>query len=706
MDAAMEAPVPFANVRMHGTQRGTACDSSGYFHLSLPPGSYRLVISALGYEPSVEEVRVSEKTVAVLNVSLTPAVIAFPDEIVVYGRNRGDAESGWLNATEDVIRNVAGISMIRRANFALEPTIRGMDAGRIGVVIDGMKIFGACVDRMDPVTAYVEVENLEKLEVSKNSLDLTKAANIGGTLNMVTHKADFTRPFLAQSEIGYETVSGLRRYRGIVNYADSLIALRATVSLKKSGDFRAGGGQVITGSGFAKNNYKMDMSLNLGAGQRMEFSFIGDNASNIGYPVLLMDATTTKSQIYRLEHHWMNPFRGVKSFRSMVYFNRIDHWMDDYDRDVTVRPVMRNMYMPMFGKTRTAGVNEEISLVTGGHRLNLILDFYRLTAFADMKMVSVLPGVSDAYLLNLGDVLLYNTAAVVDYSRLLTDRLRLRTNLRIDYSDRDLRNEFGRRQLEAFWETGDMRQTLTSFSFSSAIEYRIGDYGAVQLVVARSERIPSHIENYGFFLYNVTDGYFYTGNPLLKPETSYQAELSMDYSRPEHDFRINVYYNNIRNYISGVIQSEEFKTFANITSAFITGVEVKGSMDVARGLRMYVSAAYTYGQNRELNEPLPLIPPLEGGLGIQWSSDRFRFAIESRFASAQNRIASRTTLEDRTAGFILLNLRGRFRAWDFLDIKLGVENLLDHYYNEHLSVNNLPGRGRNAYFGLNVHSVE
>ncbi len=694
-------PVPLTNINVLGSLRGTACDTAGMFELTLPAGEYQLKFSAMGFRSKIYSLNVGRHKTEPLSILLEPAIIEFSDEIVVSGEKLLDKIDDWLNSTDDILQKEESVSMIRRANFALEPSLRGMSAGRIGVVVDGMKIFSACVDRMDPVTAYVEVENLQKMDVYKGSFDMTKAASIGGTINMVTKKPDFNRPFGMQAETGYESISQLRRFRSELNYASKSFAARATFSIKKSDDYFAGGKAPIMNSGYQKNNYKLDFVNRFGLRHLLEFSFIGDNAGDIGYPALLMDARKTKSQIYRLEHKWNSPFPGFQSLNSMFYFNRIEHWMDDFQRDVTRRSVMPNMYMPMFGKTKTLGFIEEFKFTRPNHLLKVILDVYRLAAFADMKMISIFPQVSDMYVLNIGDAILYNTAVVLDYHWMLSRRWRWRSNLRVDDSNRDIRDENGRRLLSGFWNTGDIKQTYAAFSASAAIEYGITKNQTLQLALAQSERLPTHSENYGFYLYNYTDGYFYTGNPLLQPERSCQAEIVFERTTAAAQFRLNTYFNNIQNYISGLVQYDEFKVYSNISSAYIAGLEVTGKVKLGGSLLLNAAAAYSYGQNREFNEPLPYIPPFEGGVSLQYSRGSSWFSADSRFGSAQKRFASQTTLEDATDAFIILNLRSRIQLGDFLQIKLGVENAFDRFYHEHLSINNLPGRGRNFYLGFN-----
>jgi len=691
--------ISFANIFVLKLNTGTACNENGEFIINLPSGTHNINISAVGFESETLLANSNNQSKSMV-IKLKPETIKLSDDVIVYGANQSTKIEGWLNSTDDIMQKSEGVSLQRRANFALEPSIRGMSAGQIGVVVDGMKIFSACIDRMDPVTAYVEVENLKRMEVSKGSFDMTQAASVGGTINMITQKADFSHPLTIQAEMGYESVSKLKRLRSEINISNTKWAARGTFSIKNSSDYYAGKNRKIENSGYRKNNYTFNFTNKFNNRHSLEFAFIGDNAYNIGYPVLLMDATKALSQIYRLEHKWNNPFANLNYINSKIYYNRIDHWMDDYNRDVTQRPIMTNMYMPMFGNTKTVGAMFEFLVIENSHSFKMILDFYRVAAFADMTMISVFDDVSDMYLINIGDAVLNNSSATLDYNWVPINRLRFRANLRYDYSKRNIHNEDARRLLEGFWKSNEIEQTYNIFSFSGALEYELEKGVALQLALAQSERLPTHIENYGFYLYNYTDDYFYTGNPTLKPELSRQIEFSTLLSSESYYLKFNTYYNNINNYISGLLQSDEFKIFTNISSAYITGAEISGSINLMPKLQFSANAAYAYGYNREYNESLPMIPPLEGSIGLQFIEEIFRLSVESRFASKQTRIANTTTTEDRTAAFIVFNFRGQINLWNYFELKFGVENITDKFYNEHLAINNLPSRGRNFYAGL------
>ena len=427
-DASTGEPIPFASVVVDNGTLGVASDASGNFHFMLHPGTYSVRASAIGYKAQELTWQVLTQTSALFNIEMQPAILMM-DEVMVsdQGAATNDlaAPQQKLNATEDLMQRVAGVELIQRANFAWEPALRGLSGGQVGLVIDGMKIYGACVDKMDPASSYVEPENLEKLEVTKGGFDLTQASQIGGSVNLVTEKPDFTRPYNLDVESGYESVAALRRVRAAGGLSVGRFAARGSISYRKANDFSPGGQDAIEYSGFEKRNYKFSLAAALTERQRVTASFLGDDAWNIGYPVLLMDASLAQARLYSVVHEMEPALPWLDKVETRLYHNRVDHWMDDRHRDVMEREVMRGMYMPMYGYTDTWGGIEKLSASFNENQLALTLDAHQVKQFGDMWMFSLFPNIQDMYLLNMGDIKALNTAAALDYSRPLTDKLSL-----------------------------------------------------------------------------------------------------------------------------------------------------------------------------------------------------------------------------------------------------------------------------------------
>lgn len=702
IDADTREGIPYVNILVEDTYEGTASDSAGGFILNLLQGRHTLKCMSMGYETARLTLDMRESKTAV--VMLKPHAIEFSEEIIIYGQPLQRAEETYylenkLNTTDDVLEKITGLSMIRRANFALEPSIRGLSAGQINVLVDDMKIFGACIDKMDPVTSYVEIDNLQKLDLAKGGFDMIYGQTIGGTLNLKTGRPEFNKPFSAGIESGYESVSDLRFLRGHSNWSKGQWAARGSFSVKSAGDYYAGHRQRWSNSGFDKTNYKIDVSKKW-ATQTLTMSYIGDVAEDIGYPALLMDTRRADANIAGIEHVWNNPRNNIRSVKTKTYYNTIDHRMDDYDRDVTVRSFMPNMYMPMTGTTRTMGVLSEINFTGESQTLKIIGDVYAMKAFADMTMESLDPAASPMYVVNLADVRVQNYAIALDYHRRLKTDLFWRSSARADFSQRTLHDRFGRRELEGYWNRSGLNRSYYIASLSTAFEYQLSVQHRLRWSLARSMRLPSHQENYGFYFYNVSDGFVYTGNPELKPEISYQTEVTFESTNDRYALKANVFYNRIHNYIGGRIEEAPFKTYYNLSSAYIVGSEASVYWAFTPSFGLMTSANYKYSRVDTLDEPIPYMPPLEVIASARWTKKNYWLELYGKIAAPQKRLAKISAAETVTDGFTIVNFRSGVKVRSFMELQCGVENIFDTLYHEHSSINRLPGRGRNIYVTL------
>ena len=71
--------------------------------------------------------------------------------------------------------------------------------------------------------------------------------------------------------------------------------------------------------------------------------------------------------------------------------------------------------------------------------------------------------------------------------------------------------------------------------------------------------------------------------------------------------------------------------------------------------------------------------------------------LESRMAMPQNRVARIFNDEDGTDGYFVINVRGGTTLGPGIDLIVGIDNLFDVHYHEHLSFGNLPNPGCNSY---------
>lgn len=709
-DELIGTAIESASVTILSSRIGTTTDKNGHFELTLPAGNYTLRVSFVGYTPTEMNVSTGPTSQEHVKISLLPTVISV-DEVVVQSSspriNDLAATSHHLKSTEDLLDHVSGTDFAQRANFAWEPVIRGLSGGQVGLVIDGIKIFGACIDKMDPSSSYVEVENLKKLELTKGGFDLTKSSQIGGTINLITQKPRFGRPLYVDAELNYSSAAQLRQGRISGGISRKNTSIRGSFSYREAGNFRPGGRDPIPRSGFKKNNYTFDVSHRIGRQHELTASFLWDNAWEVGYPALLMDAALAKAKIYSVTHIWNPGLELISQWETKLYTNQIDHWMSDYGRNVQERPVMRAMHMPMFGKTHTSGGLSTLELTHRPHRLKIILDVYQARSFGDMWMFSVFENIPDMYLLNLGDVQIRHGAIALDLTSLLPFGLTAHTGIRLDHSPREVLKKEAASILQGRWGGSEPARSYTLGSTSFSLMKTVGSENLLRLSLAHVGRLPTHVENYGHYVYNYVDGYFYTGNPWLRPERSTQAELEFERWTAQMTLQASIFGNYIRHYIMGENDTEllgntslRFRTYQNASAAFLVGGEMSAVVDFREWLEWTASASYTRGQNLELEEPMYLIPPLTGWSSLRATHDRWFSELEVRMAMPQNRVARKLADEDGTDGYFVANIRGSIQLRTGMELRGGVNNVFDVYYHRHLSYGNLPSLGRDVYLTL------
>ncbi len=643
---------------------------------------------------------------------LVSAVYQMQDELVVYAGDMGEPDVRDYNnnsshlTLDRMLNNVDGVSMIQRGAFAWEPTIRGLDDQRINLTIDGMQVFKACVDKMDPVTAYVESDNLSKLEIDKSGTGVAENGNGKSSINLVTKKPDFA-PFK------FNIKSGLRYpdyYRVLAVNSDiskGNHAIRFSGSIKQADNLVAGNDSTINNSGFNKVNLNLAYRLRTPSRNVLDVNYIFDDARNVGYPALLMDATRALANMLRVQYSWMNENSDIPTTSLLVYGNVINHQMDDYSRDVANRPVMRNMHMPMDGNTNTAGLKLSRNLYIRNQPTSLFVEGYLSKAFGDMKMESLFD-IPDMYITNLGDIYTGSARIGAKSSFSLSNSLLLKLEESLEFNRVELTNDGNRSFFEGLY--GKEVNPRARFLFSSSANlfwFPTTENLNFSFKAVYSQRQANYIELYGHYIYNYVDGYFYDGNPFLNPETTLNLEVGSQYQIADNALSVSVYYKQMYQYISGIIDGSisnqffQFKRYENVGDVYMTGFELRWLRNWSNSFSSDVRTAYTYAQNTTLNEPLPLIPPLHGSVSTSYAGKGFSLSGILEWATEQSRIANQTTIEDQTDSFAVLNFE-LSRKWlnNSLRSTLSVHNVFDHYYNQHTSIGNIPESGRSFMLTL------
>ena len=337
------------------------------------------------------------------------------DEVVVVSRSQGSKRSikGNVASIDEHLKELNNVNLVRRGSYAWEPVVNSMQAERISTTIDGMKIFYACTDKMDPVTSYVESGNLQSILLNSGLNGNPQATgNIGGSLDLKLRRAGFDGDdFHMGVDAGYESNGNLQVYGADAAVSKKSFYTNGGVSYRHAGNYKEGGGREILFSQFQKVNAYDNLGFRLSEQDAIEGTFIYDRATNVGYPALNMDVAKAEAFITSLSYkrHWEEKL--VQSWETKAYYNHITHVMDD-----TQRPNVQ-IHMDMPGESWTTGLYSLVGAQKGIHKLTGNYDLYYNRLFADMTMYP--GGAAPMYMVTWPDVGTLNTGlALNDYIQL------------------------------------------------------------------------------------------------------------------------------------------------------------------------------------------------------------------------------------------------------------------------------------------------
>ena len=137
------------------------------------------------------------------------------------------------------------------------------------------------------------------------------------------------------------------------------------------------------------------------------------------------------------------------------------------------------------------------------------------------------------------------------------------------------------------------------------------------------------------------------------------------------------------------------KVFQNISNAFKTGFEVYADFKFLKHHSFLTEVAYVYTKNKDFNESLPLNPPLVTRLKCSFEKGKFWSSINYTLTAKQNKIAT-TYDEILTNGYEIMDLKAGYKPIEKVNIGIGILNIFDQYYNNHLTFafNTIEGFGR------------
>ena len=193
-DSKAGAGLPGVNIMIKGTYYGTASDLEGRYRLiDIPPGSYDLEVSIIGYKIILRTgVLIRPDSTVTIDFKMEETVLSFGEDVVVMGKKplfdvdetssiarvrREDIETKVVTSVEDILSEQIGVTTQDN-----EIHIRGGRIDESIFVVDGFSV-------KDPLSGYsgnlfVNADAIEELEIITGGYNAEYGQAMSGVVNI------------------------------------------------------------------------------------------------------------------------------------------------------------------------------------------------------------------------------------------------------------------------------------------------------------------------------------------------------------------------------------------------------------------------------------------------------------------------------------------------------------------------------------------
>ena len=603
----------------------------------------------------------------------------------------------------DILKTVPGLSVSRKGGADGEAVLRGQAGSRLDLLLDGESALGGCPHRMDPPTAYIFPAAYDRVTILKGPQ--TVLYGPGNSAGVVLFERDIHRFASPGASVdGSLTFASYGRNdeAAIVRAGVPDFYVQAAGNRSESDDYRDGDGQRVH-SRYERSSAQAAAGWTPDANTLLELSAtVSEGDAAYGYS--MMDATKLDRENVGLRFRKSAVSPLVTKLEGQIYYNYADHVMDNY----SLRPFTPSMMGPtpsasnpdyqLFGGRGVAEL-----AVTAATTLKLGADFQ--TGHHRSRSTNNQPVTPYQSLHRDPDAIIDDVGAFGEVAQTLAPRDRLIAGLRLDgWSAEDQRTTIAGMMSSSPNPTAHERRTATNPGGFARYEHDLAGVPATAYVgIGYTERAPDYWE----LITNeslTTKSSFHT-----QSEKTTQFDTGLNYHRGSLTASVSAFVNDVGDYI--LVQANVPKSGGmggmgmgdmgmTMTTATVTrnvdttsfGGEAGLGFALAENWKIDASAAYVQGRNKTDNRPLAQQPPLEGRLGFAYTTAVWTVGGLARFVAAQNRYAlNQGTIigQDlgRTGGFSVFSLNAGWRINPHTLLTVGVDNLFDKTYAEHLSLN-------------------
>lgn len=631
--------------------------------------------------------------------------------------------------TAELMQRIPGGDVNKNGALSGIPQYRGLYGARIHVQADGTAISPGGPNWMDPPLHYTPAALLDSFTVYRGIAPVSAGQEtLGGAIDAKTWQGEFAEGDNWQNS-GRLYSGAQSNNDGWVTALSSAIAnhqhkLRAALLREQADDAEAAEATLVP-TEYDRLRYDLGYSLKLGAHQ-LSLNSSRSETDNSGTPALPMDILYIDGDHHQLGWQFES---GNWQAEARLATGNIEHGMTNYH--LRQAPMMASMWRRNDTGSDTRSAHVSVTHSDAGLSWTVGLDHQQSIHNSDISN----PNNAMFYAVNFNDVE-RELSGVFAETSIDSGRAQLDLGLRLTRADSDadtvnssmammnptvaaLRDSFNSSQRSQRDELIDAVIKLS---------YPLDNSTTLYTGVARKSRAPAYQERYLWLPMQATaglaDGNNHVGDPNLQPEVAHELELGIDISSASLWLSPRLFYKEIDDYIQGTPSSDMAVVmistmmggdttplqFSN-TSARLYGADLEASWRFADHWTAEAVAGAVRGERRDIDDALYRIAAPTLTLGLRYQRQTWNLAVLNRLVHAQHKVSA-TNEEQSTAGYGLLSVHGSYQIAANTTLALGINNLLDKHYRDHLAGYNravnpdiaigerLPGSGRDIFARL------
>ena len=629
-------------------------------------------------------------------------------EVIVLGKHQNKA--GAIRPATDQLEQFLDqhplISGVKRGGYAWEPQLNFMGTERTAIAIDGMRLFGACTDKMDPITSYITTNQMSQAEIQSGQWGASLGPTLGGSLDLGIIRPEFHQETSGIITSGWSSNHREQVQEITVNTSGYRWALRGGYSRRAADAYSDGNGTTVDFSQYSKQNASLLAAYRWNAQSRLDLTLIIDDARDVGYPALPMDVSFARALIGALDYEKELINSYFDHFEAKLYANSIEHAMDD-----TTRPDVP-IHMDMPGWSDTYGYSSTWHKSNDHQEFTIKWHGYFNRSLAEMTMYPKDPEEELMFMETWPGVENQQHSVFVQKNWHKDSGVQWGVQASQTLHREKVGSDFGWRSLSVFYRDVPRHQTRWLSSFSGMVELPWSSNWNASISGGYGERAPSVSEAYGFYLFNSMDGFDYIGNPHLGKESSWDMQARIQGRLGRWTFKSEAHGFYLTNFIAGRVAPE----WAPMTIG-ARGIKTYEAMDHAKTGSYRVEATYSFSSNTYLSgylgkgygkdsqgEELPLIAPMNTGIIGQISSQRWQL-IGMWTQYQENRTGAPAYGQSPTKAYGIGQIITRYKTslgQAPTTFQLTADNITNTQFIPYNAWNQLPGMGRNIILTASI----